>query len=135
MGLMGIDATAAARDPREEEEEYKAPPPQPKKEEPKPEPMEVEEEVADEEKERKAKRAASDKEKDSGNALYKKRQFEDALKAYDKAWELDETNVAVLTNKAAVLFEMSKFEETIKVCEEAVEKGREVRADFKLIAR
>ncbi|KAJ3405438.1 Hsp90 cochaperone [Chytridiales sp. JEL 0842] len=135
MGLMGIDATATTEDPRsaQPQEEYKAPPP--KKEEPKPEPMEVEEELSEEEKEKRQKRAASDKEKDNGNALYKKRKFEEALVAYDKAFELDETNVAVLTNKAAVLFEMGKYEDTIKICEEAVHLGREHRVDYKLIAR
>jgi len=30
---------------------------------------------------------------------------------------------------------MGKYDEAIKVCEDAVEHGREVRADFKLIAR
>ena len=57
------------------------------------------------------------------------------MKHYGKAFELDDSNVAVLTNKAAVLFEMENFEECIKVCEEAVELGRSFFADYKLIAR
>ena len=36
---------------------------------------------------------------------------------------------------SAVFFEMQKWEECIKQCEEAVEKGRELRADFKVIAK
>ena len=40
-----------------------------------------------------------------------------------------------MTNKAAVKFEMGKYEECIKDCEEAIERGRELRADYKLIAR
>jgi hypothetical protein len=35
----------------------------------------------------------------------------------------------------AVLFEQENYPECIKVCEDAVEKGRELRADYKLIAR
>ncbi|KAI9278845.1 hypothetical protein BDA99DRAFT_531578 [Phascolomyces articulosus] len=74
-------------------------------------------------------------EKDLGNQAYKKRQFEDALAHYEKAWSLDDTNISILTNKAAVLFEQEKYDDCLKVCEEAVEKGRSVRADYKLIAR
>ncbi|KAI9301744.1 hypothetical protein BJ944DRAFT_243003 [Cunninghamella echinulata] len=74
-------------------------------------------------------------EKELGNKAYKQRQFEEALTHYNKAWELDNSNVTFLTNKAAVLFEQEKYDECITVCEEAVEKGRELRADYKLIAR
>lgn len=104
--------------------------PEPKYEEPK-----YEEEEIDEEKEKKEKRAASDKEKDLGNAEYKKRKFESALNHYEKAWNFDQANVAVLTNKAAVLFEMEKYNETIETCQKAIDIGKEHRADFKLIAR
>ena len=105
--------------------------PEPKKEpEPGPEP-----ELTEEEKEKKNKRDASDAEKTLGNAAYKKKDFETALTHYAKAYELDDTNIAVLTNKAAVLYEMGKYDEAIEVCEKAVDHGREVRADFKLIAR
>ncbi|KAI8142715.1 hypothetical protein BJV82DRAFT_614020 [Fennellomyces sp. T-0311] len=74
-------------------------------------------------------------EKELGNQAYKKRQFEDALTHYDKAWSLDDTNISILTNKAAVLFEQEKYNDCIKTCEEAVELGRGLRADYKLIAR
>ncbi|KAL5035473.1 hypothetical protein BDEG_23429 [Batrachochytrium dendrobatidis JEL423] len=92
-------------------------------------------ELTPEELEKKNKRTASDEAKTKGNAAYKQRQFEEALKHYAEAWDLDNTNVAVLTNKAAVYFEMEKFDECIKTCEEAVEVGREQRVDYKLIAR
>lgn len=39
-------------------------------------------------------------EKELGNQAYKKRQFEEALAHYEKAWELDNTNISILTNKA-----------------------------------
>ncbi|KAL1933239.1 hypothetical protein VTP01DRAFT_7329 [Rhizomucor pusillus] len=74
-------------------------------------------------------------EKELGNQAYKKRQFEQALEHYEKAWSLDNTNISILTNKAAVLFEQEKYEDCVKVCEEAIETGRSVRADYKLIAR
>ncbi|KAI8637421.1 hypothetical protein BD408DRAFT_52594 [Parasitella parasitica] len=74
-------------------------------------------------------------EKELGNEAYKKREFDVALGHYDKAYELDDTNITFLTNKAAVLFEQEKFDECIKVCEGAIERGRELRCDYKLIAR
>ncbi|ORY43280.1 TPR-like protein [Rhizoclosmatium globosum] len=142
LGLMGLDAQAMGKDEmdsrfKEEEEEKPAPKPaasssssKPAQKAPEPEPMEVEE-LSEE----KQARAASDKAKDAGNALYKKRAFAEALEKYNEAWELDSTNIAVLTNKSAVLFEMGDYDECIKVCDEAVEKGREIRADFKIIAK
>ncbi|KAI8065522.1 hypothetical protein BC940DRAFT_276147 [Gongronella butleri] len=74
-------------------------------------------------------------EKELGNKAYKARNFEEALTHYNKAWELDNTNITFLTNKAAVLFEQENYDECITVCEDAVEKGRELRTDYKLIAR
>ena len=43
-------------------------------------------------------------EKELGNQAYKKRQFEEALTHYDKAWSLDNTNISILTNKAGKVF-------------------------------
>jgi stress-induced-phosphoprotein 1 len=134
---MGLDASvvgsadeaAAAMDQSSPVmEEIKKPQEVPKTEEPA-------EEVSPEEKEKQTKRKESDKLKELGNAAYKKKQFEEALQQYEKAWKADESNIAVLTNKSAVLFEMERFEECIKECEKAIEVGREIFADFKLIAR
>lgn len=75
------------------------------------------------------------KEKELGNAAYKNREFDTALKHYENAFNLDPTNAAYLANKSAVLFEQGNFEECIKVCEEAVKIGRENHAEFKLIGR
>lgn len=41
-------------------------------------------------------------EKEKGNAAYKKKEFEVALQHYDKAMELDPTNITFLTNKAGM---------------------------------
>ena len=40
-----------------------------------------------------------------------------------------------MNNLAAVHFEKGDYEACIRTCEQAVEKGREVRADYKLVAR
>ncbi|XP_070578947.1 stress-induced-phosphoprotein 1-like [Ptychodera flava] len=73
--------------------------------------------------------------KEQGNEAYKKKDFENAIEYYNKAIELDGTNVTFLTNKAAVYFEKGDFDECIKICEKAVEVGRENRADFKVLAK
>uniref|UniRef100_A0ACD5YM31 Uncharacterized protein n=1 Tax=Avena sativa TaxID=4498 RepID=A0ACD5YM31_AVESA len=99
--------------------------------EPEPEPMEV----SDEEKERKERKAAAQKEKEAGNASYKKKDFETAIQHYTKALELDDEDISFLTNRAAVYIEMGKYDECIKDCDKAVERGRELRADFKMVAR
>ena len=74
-------------------------------------------------------------EKEKGNTAYKKRNFESAIEHYEKAIELDPTNMTYLTNLAAVKYEQKDYEACIKICEKAVEIGRENRADFKLIAK
>ena len=75
------------------------------------------------------------KEKELGNAAYKEKRFEEALSHYDKAFGLDPTNVALLTNKAAVFFEQQRWDECLEMCDLAVEKGREYRVDYQIIAK
>jgi len=75
------------------------------------------------------------KEKELGNEAYKKRDFAAAHQHYDKAIKLDTTNITFLTNKAAVYFEESKFDQCVETCEKAVELGREQHSDYKLIAK
>jgi len=74
-------------------------------------------------------------EKEKGTAAYKKKDFETALTHYSKAQELDPDDISYQTNKAAVYFELAKYDECIKECEEAIEHGRKIYADYKLIAR
>jgi stress-induced-phosphoprotein 1 len=134
MGLMGLDARGPEDFPGASEEDDTPAPTsaapkkaeEPKAEEPKDEEMPSEEELNKKE---------ALKVKDLGNASYKARKFEEALEHYTKAWELDSTNISILTNKAAVYFEMGNFDECIKTCEEAIDVGREHRADYKLIAK
>ncbi|XP_002001794.2 stress-induced-phosphoprotein 1 [Drosophila mojavensis] len=75
------------------------------------------------------------KEKELGNAAYKKKDFETALKHYHAAIEHDPTDITFHNNIAAVYFERKQYEECIKQCEKGIEVGRENRADFKLIAK
>ncbi|KAK8560852.1 hypothetical protein V6N13_026287 [Hibiscus sabdariffa] len=123
-----------------QEAETSSPPPpsQPAKEEAKrpkpvsePEPMEI----SEEEKEKKEKKVKALKEKETGNAAYKKKDFETAIQHYTKAMEIDDEDISYITNRAAVYLEMGKYEDCIKDCDKAVERGRELRADYKMIAK
>ncbi|XP_077274924.1 stress-induced phosphoprotein 1 [Temnothorax americanus] len=104
-------------------------PPEPPKPKPEPKPQKKEEDNLPPEK-RKAL-----EEKKLGNEAYKKKSFEEALQHYDKAVELDPTEIVYLLNIAAVYFEQKEYQKCIAQCEKAIEVGRENRADFKLIAK
>ena len=93
-----------------------------------PAPMEVEEPAT-------GPKAEAKKEKELGNAAYKAKNFDVALEHYNKAIALDPEDISFITNKAAVNFEKQDYEECIKNCDDAVEKGRELRVDYKLVAR
>lgn len=75
------------------------------------------------------------KEKEQGNAAYKAKSFDVAIGHYDKAYELYDEDISFLTNRAAVQFEKGSYEECIADCDQAVERGRELRADYKLVAK
>ncbi|KAM0934361.1 putative Heat shock chaperonin-binding, tetratricopeptide-like helical domain superfamily [Dioscorea sansibarensis] len=109
--------------------------PEPAKKEPEPEPEPECMDVTDEEKDKKERKAAAQKEKEAGNAAYKKKDFETAILHYTRALELDDEDISFLTNRAAVYMEMEKYEDCVKDCDKAVERGRELRSDFKMIAR
>lgn len=108
--------------------------PAPKPKSPEPEPV-VEEEEEDEEAAAKKKaKVEADKEKALGTAEYKKRNFDAAIEHYTKAWDLHK-DITYLTNLGAANYEKGDYEECIKACTKAVEEGREIYADFKLIAK
>lgn len=73
--------------------------------------------------------------KNQGNAAYTARKFDEALKFYQEALEIEPKNVNLLVNCTAVFFEKGEYEKTIAECEKAIEVGREIFADYKLIAR
>lgn len=91
----------APKRPETSKEETRKPEPEP---EPEPEPMEL----TEEEKEAKERREKALKEKDAGNAAYKKKEFEKAIEHYSSALELDDQDISYLTNRAAVYLEMGK---------------------------
>uniref|UniRef100_A0A1A8RQX1 Stress-induced-phosphoprotein 1 n=1 Tax=Nothobranchius rachovii TaxID=451742 RepID=A0A1A8RQX1_9TELE len=110
-----------------EEEEEPTPPPPPKpKETPPPPPKE--DDLPEN------KRMAL-KEKELGNAAYKNKDFEAALKHYEEAVKHDPTNMTYLSNQAAVYFEMGDFERCREFCEKAIDVGRENREDYRQIAK
>ncbi|CAK8676814.1 unnamed protein product [Clavelina lepadiformis] len=120
--LIGVDLDMSGANGDEPMESEEAPP-APKSETPPPS------------KEKPSHEQESLEEKGLGNAAYKKKDFESALAHYDKASKLDPTNMAFLTNKAAVYFEQNELEKCREVCHKAIEVGREHRAGYALIAK
>lgn len=123
--------------PEDEDESFTTDPTPPSAtKKPKPEPEAVKEEEEDntdwtpEEIKAKQDKKESVKAKESGNELYKKKDFEGALAAYDEAIKLDPTNMTFLSNKAAVYFTSKKYDECIASCLEAVEVGKTNFAPF-----
>lgn len=96
--------------------------------EPEPEPEDEEAAAA-----KKAKEDA-DAEKKLGTECYKKRQFDDAIEHYGKAWDLHK-DITYLTNLGAAKFEKGDYQGAIDACTQAIEEGRQVLADFKIIAK
>ncbi|KAK0656894.1 hypothetical protein B0T16DRAFT_318098 [Cercophora newfieldiana] len=144
--LMGVDmemrdtppsAPGASGSKVEEEEDVAmsdVPPakkPEPAKKAPSPEPEPEEDEEAAEKK--KAKEAA-EKEKALGTASYKKRNFDEAIKHYQAAWDLHK-DITYLNNLGAAYFEKGDYQACIDTCTKAVEEGRQLYADFKVIAK
>ncbi|TDZ16256.1 Heat shock protein sti1-like protein [Colletotrichum orbiculare MAFF 240422] len=139
--LMGVDMQMGMPDDipgaSKDAEMTDAPPayekPAPKKAptpEPEPEPEEVDEEAL----EKKKAKEAADKEKALGTENYKKRNFDEAIVHYGKAWELHK-DITYLNNLGAAYFEKGDFEKCIEACTQAVEEGRAIYADFKMIAK
>merc|ERR1719440_1106801 len=108
-----------------------APPPK-KAPEPEPEP---EVELTEEEKERKAKKDVADGHKAKGNDAYKAKKFDEAVTHYQAAIDALPDEMTYYNNLAAVLFEQKKFDDCITKCKEAIEVGRSMRADYKVVAK
>ncbi|PSK37148.1 hypothetical protein C7M61_003575 [Candidozyma pseudohaemuli] len=142
--LMGIDlnmfdkdsaqqAQAGQSNPTESAPKEEPKKEEPKKEEPKPAAKEPEAESQDVEMEDSSK-ADADAAKAEGNALYKQRKFDEAIEKYNKAWELHQ-DITYLNNRAAAEFEKQDYDAAIATCEKAVDEGRGMRADYKIIAK
>ncbi|RFU25379.1 hypothetical protein B7463_g10949, partial [Scytalidium lignicola] len=99
---------------------------------PEPEP---ESEPVDEDAAAKAKaKVEADEEKRLGTEQYKKKNFDEAIAHYSKAWEIYK-DITYLNNLGAAYFEKGDYEAAIKACTQAVQEGREIYADFKMIAK
>ncbi|KAF7856977.1 hypothetical protein EAF04_009737 [Stromatinia cepivora] len=148
--LMGVDMSFAdsgafggapsaegASAPREAEEDIQMPDVRPSAQESQTEKAKTEPEPELEDEEAAAKKQAkaeADEEKRLGTEQYKKKNFDEAIAHYTKAWELYK-DITYLNNLGAAYFEKGEYEEAIKACEKAVEEGREIYADFKMIAK
>jgi len=138
--LLGIDmqmgedfAKGAGAGGKEGEDEEDVPMPDArssKAPEPAPEPEPEDEEAAAA---KKAKEEA-DQEKQLGTQAYKKRSFDEAIQHYTKAWDIHK-DITYLTNRSAANFEKGDFQACVDDCKAAVEHGREVYADFKIVAK
>ncbi|KAL7908567.1 hypothetical protein GGI35DRAFT_451511 [Trichoderma velutinum] len=107
----------------------------PKKPEPKKEPVpEPEPEVDEEALEKKKKKEEADKEKALGTENYKKRKFDEAIEHYSKAWEIYQ-DITYLNNLGAAYYEKGDYDKCIESCQKAIDEGRLIYADFKLIAK
>lgn len=100
------------------------------KKQPEPEPEPEDEETAA----KKKAQQAGDEEKKTGNEFYKKREFDEAIVHYTKAWDLNK-DVTYLNNIGAAKFEKGDLQGAIETCTNAIEEGREHRADFKILAK
>lgn len=101
-----------------------------KKEEPKEGHPEAEAMEIDE----KGSQIEAEEEKAEGNKLYKARKFDEAIEHYEKAWELHK-DITYLNNRAAAEYEKGDYETAIATLTSAAEQGREMRADYKIIAK
>lgn len=134
LGGMGAGGPEGGAEAATAAESFSAPTPapQPKKEEPV-----VEEEPAEEDEDARAQREAkeaADKEKALGTASYKKRDFDDAIAHYQAAWDLHK-DIVYLNNLGAAQFEKGDYNAAIAACTQAVEEGRILLADFKIMAK
>lgn len=74
-----------------------------------------------------ASKELAKEEEEAGNAAMKKKDFDEAIRHYEAAIALDGTDIAFLTNLAAVHFERGEWDACIERCDQAVEQGQELR--------
>ena len=116
---------------------------------PAPEPEDVE--MAEEDQEEAAAKKAAEAAKKVGSEAYKKRDFEEAAKNFEKAWDVWPKDITFLTNLGgmrsfllapylltsylhalipAAYFEQGNYDKSIEVCEKAVDEGRSVSSVY-----
>merc|ERR1719217_1971668 len=72
----------------------------------------------------------ADEHKLKANDLYKKRKFEDAIVEYDLAIKEEPNDATYHNNKAAVLLEMAKYEECLKVCQDVIDNKMDMNMNL-----
>lgn len=87
----------------------------------------VDEELEKEKREREERRKKADEIKERGTAAYKQRNFDEAIKLYEEAFQTDDTNATYLNNIAAVLFERKEWDKCIEKCLQAADVARDHR--------
>jgi len=128
----GVSQTSPSSPPQSPPPQRK-PTPQASKPKPAPEPEDVVMGGDDADDKRAKEEALAQKAK--GASHYKAREFTEAAACYARAWELWPKDVTFLTNLGAVYYENGQYDECIETCEKAVEEGRGIRADYKLLAK
>jgi len=101
---------------------------EPKKEEPK------KEEPKKEAPKKEVKCPEAEKEKELGNAEYKKKNFEAALGHYEKAIELAPDVLVYASNKAACLLEMQRYDDALELSTKCIELANEQK-DYDMLAK
>ncbi|OBZ71939.1 Heat shock protein sti1 [Grifola frondosa] len=92
-------------------------------------------EMADETDEDAQARKEAEAEKRLGADAYKTKDFTNAVTHFQKAWDTWPKDITFLTNLAAAYFEQGEFDKCIESCEKAIDEGRSLHADFKLVAK
>lgn len=133
--MMGVDMDVRENDPSAQDTAMPDAPsesakPAPAKKTPEPEPEELDEEAL----EKKRKTEEADKEKALGTEKYKKRQFDEAIEHYTKAWDIFH-DITYLNNLGAAYFEKGDYDKCVEACTKAIDEGRQIYADFRLIAK
>ena len=95
----------------------------------------TEEELQLEREERQAKKIEAESFKESGNQLYKNKEFQAALDSYDRAIAVDPTNILYYNNKAAVYIERGEYELAAESCSTALSVGKRDLASYKDMAK
>lgn len=132
IDLMDMQADQMKRKEQKEEDAKKRAEEEKKRQEEEARRKKEEEEAAlpQEEKARIARKKEAETKKAVGNEHYKKKQFAEALAAYDEAIALDDQELVYHNNKAAVYFEMKDYAKCIAECDSVIERSKGALYDY-----
>lgn len=132
--LLGLDISMGNPDGTRKEEDTAMPDAGPRTETKAAEPEPEAEPESEEDRAAREAKITADEEKALGTTAYKKREFDTAIAHYQKAWDTHK-DITYLTNMSAAKFEQGDYQGAIETCEQAIEYGREVLSDFKIMAK